>query len=160
MKSINKKGVSPLIATVLLIAFAVALGAVVMNWGRNIEFSQSEDKCAGVEIKVRETKDYAVCYSGTGNNIYLNFIIDNIGRQDLYGLSIWVVGSKGTRLFELKDILIKKGALFDKKDNELTYELDTYGEIKHLQFIPKIKIDGTIDICPKNSIRADKISRC
>lgn len=160
MKSINKKGVSPLIATVLLIAFAVALGAVVMNWGRNIEFSQSEDKCAGVGIKVRETKDYAVCYSGTGNNIYLNFIIDNIGKQDLYGLSIWVVGSKGTRLFELKDILIKKGTLFDKKDNELTYELDTYGEIKHLQFIPKIKIDDTIDICPKNSVRADKINRC
>ena len=30
----NKKGVSPLIATILLIAFAVALGAVVMSWGR------------------------------------------------------------------------------------------------------------------------------
>ena len=32
---LNKKAVSPLIATVLLIAFAVALGAVVMNWGRS-----------------------------------------------------------------------------------------------------------------------------
>lgn len=30
----RKRGVSPLIATVLLIAFAVALGAIVMNWGR------------------------------------------------------------------------------------------------------------------------------
>jgi flagellin-like protein len=30
----SRKGISPLIATVLLIAFAVALGAVVMSWGR------------------------------------------------------------------------------------------------------------------------------
>jgi len=34
IKRMNRKGVSPLIATVLLIAFAVALGAIVMNWGR------------------------------------------------------------------------------------------------------------------------------
>ena len=31
LTSLGKKAVSPLIATVLLIAFAVALGAVVMN---------------------------------------------------------------------------------------------------------------------------------
>lgn len=30
---VNKKGISPLIATVLLIGFAVALAAVVMTWG-------------------------------------------------------------------------------------------------------------------------------
>ena len=31
----HKKGVSPLIATVLLMAFAIALGAIVMTWGKN-----------------------------------------------------------------------------------------------------------------------------
>lgn len=31
----SKKGLSPLIATVLLIAFAVALGVMVMNWGKS-----------------------------------------------------------------------------------------------------------------------------
>ena len=30
----SKRALSPLIATVMLIAFAVALGAVVMNWGK------------------------------------------------------------------------------------------------------------------------------
>jgi len=30
-----RKGLSPLIATVLLIAFAVALGVLVMNWGKS-----------------------------------------------------------------------------------------------------------------------------
>src|SRR3989344_3674175 len=30
----SRRGISPLVATVMLIAFAVALGAVVMNWGK------------------------------------------------------------------------------------------------------------------------------
>ena len=30
----SKRAISPLVATVMLIAFAVALGAVVMNWGK------------------------------------------------------------------------------------------------------------------------------
>lgn len=160
MKIKNKKGVSPLIATVLLIAFAVALGAVVMNWGRNIELSKPDDKCAGVEIKAREINNYNVCYSGSGSDVYIKFVIDNTGKQDLYGLSLWVVGEKGTKLFEIDDVLIKKGTLFDKNNKELAYNLGKYGQIKHVQFIPKIKIDETIDICPKNSIKADKVGIC
>ena len=60
----SNKAVSPLIATVLLIAFAVALGAVVMNWGRgyvedtaNIarERSDTEVKCASdVDVSIVE----------------------------------------------------------------------------------------------------------
>ena len=49
----SKKGVSPLIATILLIAFAVALGSVVMNWGLNLSLGKSSDKCSRVEIKIR-----------------------------------------------------------------------------------------------------------
>lgn len=160
MKTKNKKGVSPLIATVLLIAFAVALGAVVMNWGRNIEFSKPIDKCVGVEIKVREVNNYNVCYSILGDNAFINFVIDNTGKQDLSGLSLWVAGEKGTKLFEIDDVFIKKGTLFDKKDKELVYELNKYGAIKHVQFIPKMKIDETLDMCLKNSIKADKVGIC
>lgn len=159
MKIKNKKGVSPLIATVLLISFAVALGAVVINWGRNIEIAK-DDKCADVEIKIREINDYDICYSDSGSNAYINFVVDNVGKQDLYGLSLWVVGEKGTKLFEVDNILIKKGILFDKKDKELIYDFTKYGQIRHVLFIPKIKIDSTIDICPKKSIKADKIGKC
>jgi flagellin-like protein len=30
----NKKGLSPLIATLLLVIFAIALGSIVMSWGK------------------------------------------------------------------------------------------------------------------------------
>ena len=31
----NKKALSPLIATILLVAFAIALGTIVMGWGKD-----------------------------------------------------------------------------------------------------------------------------
>ena len=44
----NKRGMSPIVATVLLIAFAVALGAMVMSLGDKI--TGDEVTCENVEI--------------------------------------------------------------------------------------------------------------
>lgn len=155
----SKKGVSPLIATILLIAFAVALGSVVMNWGLSLNLGK-EDKCRNVEIKIRNIDVAEVCFGGFGSNGYINFIIDNTGAIDATGLAIWIVGDKGTRLFDLDNILIKNGALFDKKDKEVSYDFTTFGNIKQVQFIPKIKAEQTTEICPKNAVKAEKIGIC
>jgi flagellin-like protein len=47
--SVNRKGMSPLIATVLLMAFAVALGGMIMNW--SIDTATSGD-CESVKVTV------------------------------------------------------------------------------------------------------------
>lgn len=158
-KLIGKKGVSPLIATVLLISFAVALGAVVMNWGRNIDIIQPDDKCSGVEVKIRKT-EYEVCYGGSGRDAYINFILDNIGSVDIEGLGIWIVGTKSTKFHDFDNIKIKKEELLDIKDKTISYDFSIYGDIKHVQFIPKILVESSIDICPKNALKADIISKC
>ncbi|MBI2659663.1 hypothetical protein HYX07_00700 [Candidatus Woesearchaeota archaeon] len=154
-----KRGVSPLIATILLIAFAVALGSVVMNWGLSLSLGKSEDGCRNVEIKIRSPDSSDVCFGGFGQNGYINFIVDNTGNADISGLAIWIVGDKGTRLFDLDNILIKKGSLYDKKDKEVGYDFTQFGNIKQVQFIPKVKAE-TQEICPKNSIKAEKIGVC
>ncbi|MBI2657872.1 hypothetical protein HYX08_04220 [Candidatus Woesearchaeota archaeon] len=156
----SKKGVSPLIATVLLIAFAVALGSVVMNWGLNLNLGKSTDLCRGVEIKTRDLDVGEVCFGGFGQNGYINFILDNTGNMDISGLAIWIVGDKGTRLFDIDNILIRKGSLYDKKDKEVTYDFSMFGNIKQVQFIPKVKSGQSTEICPKNSIKAEKIGIC
>ena len=156
----SKKGVSPLIATILLIAFAVALGSVVMNWGLNLNLGKSSDKCRNVEIKIRSIDVAEICFGGFGTNGYINFIIDNTGPIDISGLAIWIIGDKGTRLFDLDNILLKKGSLYDKKDKEVTYDFTIFGNIKQVQFIPKIKAEQTTEICPKNAIKAEKIGVC
>lgn len=156
----SKKGVSPLIATILLIAFAVALGSVVMNWGLSLDLGRSGDKCRDVEIKIRNIDAAEVCFGGFGQNGYINFVIDNTGLSDINGLAIWIIGDKGTRLFDLDSILVKKGELYDKKDKEVSYDFSTFGNIKQVQFIPKVKAEQTTEICPKNAIKAEKIGVC
>lgn len=155
-----KKGVSPLIATILLIAFAVALGSVVMNWGLNLDLGKSVDKCRGIEIKIRNIDTGEVCFGGFGSNGYINFIIDNIGTTDIDGLAIWIVGDKGTRFFDLDGIPLKKGSLYDKKDREVGYDFPTFGNIRQVQFIPKIKSEQITEICSKKAAKAEKIGIC
>ena len=155
----SKKGVSPLIATILLIAFAVALGSVVMNWGLNLNLGKPADLCRTVEIKVRNIDVAEVCFGGVGNNGYINFIIDNTGTMDISGMVIWILGDKGTKLFDF-ETTIKKGSLLDKKDKAVTYDFTTFGNIKQVQFIPKIRVEQIVEICPNNAIKADKIGVC
>ncbi|MBI3035708.1 hypothetical protein HYY71_05290 [Candidatus Woesearchaeota archaeon] len=156
----TKKGVSPLIATVLLIAFAVALGSVVMNWGLNLNLGKSIDMCRNVEIKIRSVDASDACFGGFGQNGYINFIIDNTGTIDVSGLAIWIVGDKGTRLFDLDNVLLKKGSLYDKKDKEVSYDFSKFGNIKQVQFIPKVKSGQATEICPKNAVKAESIGIC
>lgn len=60
-RKLNQKGISPLIATVLLIGFTVALAALVMTWGSGFikkittETSENTDlalKCANLDFEI------------------------------------------------------------------------------------------------------------
>ena len=156
----SKKGVSPLIATILLIAFAVSLGSVVLNWGLNLNLEKSADKCNNAKIKVRVIEGAEICYGGYGANGYINFIIDNVGQSDLNGISLWIVGAKGTRLFDIDDVEIKKGSLFQKKAKDVTYDFTTYGNIISAQIIPKVKSEQSVSTCLKNAAKVEKIGAC
>lgn len=45
----SKRGMSPLIATVLLMAFAVALGGMIMNWSIDVSIN---NECSEINVKV------------------------------------------------------------------------------------------------------------
>ena len=156
----SKKGVSPLIATILLIAFAVALGSVVMNWSLNLGSDKSKDDCRNVEIKIRSVNSAEICSGSLGQNGYINFIIENKGVADINGLVMWIIGDKGTKLVDLDGALIKSGTLYNKNDKEITYDSFLLGMIKQVQFMPKIQIEQKTENCPKNSVKAEKVGIC
>lgn len=155
----NKKGVSPLIATVLLISFAVALGSVVLNWGKNLDVSPGND-CSSVSLQLRELGTYQACYGGLGKDTYINFMLDNKGSVDVEGIGIWIFGTEGTKLLDLDDFILGQGQLIGIKDDTIKYDAENYGKIKNIQFIPKIKTEEGIDICPSNSVKAEIIGAC
>lgn len=47
----GRRGMSPLIATVLLMAFAVALGGMIMNWSIDVSVS---NECDDIQVDVTE----------------------------------------------------------------------------------------------------------
>lgn len=162
MNIFNKRGVSPLIATILLIAFAVALGSVIMNWGLHLNIGENADVCRNVEINLRNIDDKSdACYSGFGQNGYVNFVLDNVGAAEINGLSVWILGDKSqTSIYDIDNILIRKGQLYDKKDNEVKYDFAAYGNIKYIQLIPKTNKNGAAEVCFKSSVKAEKIGIC
>lgn len=54
----NKKGLSPLIATLLLVAFAVALGAMIINIGSGI--ANTGTNCESLDLKI--INQNTMCY--------------------------------------------------------------------------------------------------
>ncbi len=156
----SKRGVSPLIATILLIAFAVSLGSVVMNWSLNLGSDKSLNGCRNVEIKVESKNSVEVCSGILGQNGYINFIIENKGLVDVQGLVMWIIGEKGTKLVDLDGASIKSGASYNKNDKELTYDSSLLGILKQVQFMPKIQTEQKIENCPKNAVKADKMGYC
>jgi len=89
-KMINKRAVSPLIATVLLIAFAVALGAIVMNWGRGY---------------VEDTQDFARESSEgqltCSSDVQMDFTILDVNVTDDDELTVTVRSDGGTDIYDL-----------------------------------------------------------
>jgi flagellin-like protein len=56
----EKKAMSPLIATMLLIAFAVALGAMIMNWSSTLgEGAKTGPDCSAITMSISPYLCYA-----------------------------------------------------------------------------------------------------
>ncbi len=96
----NKKAMSPLIATLILIVVSVGLGAVVMSWGENYietqaKFVQSSgssevSSCNGVAFNIVKTsKGFKVC-SGVD---YIEAVVENPSGNPIDSFVFNVVGS-------------------------------------------------------------------
>jgi len=82
-----KKAMSPLISTIILIAFAVALGGVVMSWGTSA--TQQGAGCGQASLKLVSYEDGACIKDGT---LYVSLYND--GDIALDGVKIGVIGDK------------------------------------------------------------------
>jgi flagellin-like protein len=88
----SKKGVSPLIATVLLIGFAVALAAVVMTWGLGF-IEQTADTTE------KQTTNTLICASDLDFRISdvtpTSITVDNRGKIDIVSLIFRIHNDNG-----------------------------------------------------------------
>jgi flagellin-like protein len=93
-----KRGISPLISSVLLIAFVITLFLVITNWiqGGVIEdtTSATNEKLAGqLDCFSADVSISNVCADATGTNVAMN--IDNDGTAQLTGVIIRALNADG-----------------------------------------------------------------
>jgi len=138
-----KKGLSAIVSTILLIVFVISLGVMVMSWSRgllskSIKTSEtkigSELECDEVKIKLEPIE---------GNKI----IIKNNGDKDLYGYIVREIDNSD-----------KVDVKYTKENIVVNaYSADAYtytADIKKIEIIPKISIDGEEIVDCTNKIGA------
>lgn len=145
----SRKAMSPLIATVLLIAFAVALGAMIMNWSADVT-PQTVDKskmCSDMEISISKNP----CISDNK----LSFGIKNSGSRKINGLMLKAIGDESDMT-----IKIKGSSLIVLESLTKTVPFLYGGENIRLDFVPMVA-DGTELIeCESAVISAKNLPMC
>jgi flagellin-like protein len=176
----SRKAVSPLIATVLLIAFAVALGAVVMNWGRGYvedtanmarERSDAEVTCtAEVDLSIVQIDNTPqICYNTTSPG-HVHMILENTKAKEIERFEVRLIGEDSrvplavTSFTDLDDVE-QTGSNLSLETNEAKYyvfEFDesTYGAPNQIKITPYVKAGGNVVACSSNAEVATTIKTC
>lgn len=85
---LGRRGLSPLIATILLIAFAAALGTLVMSWA--LPGERVGSVCDEVSVEFQQLSDAsAICYSQ--NTREIRFVVANNGDHTISYLRLRAV---------------------------------------------------------------------
>ena len=155
MKIVNsKKGLSPLIAAVLLIVVVVGIGAVVTGIVRNyvtenkqIITEKSSDMKCGVEVMINVptvVDELRICHDIVNSN--MTFTLENTGSATIDDLQVKFFGTSG---FEAYDTVITTaGVTFeagDTKEFSVNFNNTDIGTLQQVKLVPRVKVVGRSD---------------
>ncbi len=150
----NKKGISPLIATFLLISFAVALGVVIMSFGRaQVELEAQCPINIGLTISNIGGEDQ-FCYDSNAKEI--RFTLENGVNIKVNGLVFNVIGSIQAESSEINTKIIKAGTYLGK----MKYDSSASGEIRQVKISPKINLYDEEQICTDKALIIEEVREC
>jgi hypothetical protein len=151
----NKRGMAPLVATLLLIAFAVAIGVVIMTFGKaQVEL---EAECS-INIGLKFAKiagQEQFCYDQTKKELFLT--VENGVNIPVEELVVNIIGSNKAVTHELKDAKISKAGTYLKR---IPYNINDVGTLRQIKIIPKIEMYEEIVICQEKAIILEKVRNC
>jgi len=148
----NKKAVSPLIATVLLIAFAVALGAVVMNW--SVKYAPATHGCDDMNIRFEELGNNPdVCFNAQQQTVI--FTINNIG-QSIDGVKATVIGTQSSQEID-SSISVNSNSI---QKISLPYDAGVHGSPQKIVVRPSVIELGNSKVCQEKSVETEHIPSC
>lgn len=158
----SKKGLSPLVSTIILIALSVGLGLLVMGWGRayieeKAAFVQGVQEtlsgCEAVSFSVITVSGKPqVCVEGS----IIKGAFDNGPNVVLHDVQARVAGSKGVYVQEslLPEPLARSSAA------QFAFAIPAIGEVLQVKLTPKIKIGNDVLFCAKKARVVEPILMC
>ena len=166
----SKKGFSPLIATVLLISFAVALGAVVISsfqerlpLDAETSVSVAETGCSSqVRMEISNLNDNPhLCYGEDGSERYVYFGLDNVGEKDIKRIHLGIHGDSAVYTNTGLDVTKMIAGVGATRQN-VSYSYEEYGALQQVVLTPIVETEKGEEVCSDSSIRIDssEISRC
>ncbi|MFW5990916.1 MAG: archaellin/type IV pilin N-terminal domain-containing protein [Candidatus Nanoarchaeia archaeon] len=144
----SKKGVSPLIATVLLLAFAVSIATII------VQLEPFAGGCSAVSTEVL-TKDDSprVCYEKDGPGLEVSL---KNGKLDIVGVKASVVGSKDIQNTQADANIPKNSAgkvLID-------YSKNNYGSPEKIILTPNYNGSNKMIECEMEEIEIEELNDC
>lgn len=151
----NKKGITPLMATFLLISFAVALGVTIMNLGS----AEVEDAAqCPIEVGLKFSNiggEEQVCYDAASKT--LKFTLENGVNIKVEGLIVNVIGEVKADSFELNDAkVIKAGSYL----GQVGYDSALSGAIRQVKISPKVVLYDVEQICTEQALVKEGVREC
>ena len=131
----NKRGISPLIATVLLIGFTVALAAMVMTWGSGFikKTTEQTEKGASSTLKCASELGFEITkVTCNPDKSIASIKVDNRGAIDLTALKFRIISAELTTVDDKTEVLEAFGA-------------KTYSGFKPNPNVNKVEAIATVD---------------
>ena len=181
MWNIRKRGISPLIATVLIIGFTVALAAVIMTWGKGFTESMTKGAEEGANQDIVCTRDVkvtipSVCY--IDGDTQLKMVINNDKQQKIEAITARIKESPDKVAVNASsvDTVVKNvgvGSLapfasssFVMNAADLSGTLITPSKVKSVELILVVKIGERLVTCAQaqttygSATTSDTIPKC
>lgn len=150
----KRKGITPLMAGLLLLSFAVAVGVVVMNLGK----AQVEEDAVcplriGLHAAVISDKEQ-LCYNAGSKQF--SFTVENGVNTAVTGLVVSVIGTGKAETAEFSDTIAKAGSYV----GQVAYDSQAAGEIRQVKITPTMRVQEEELICPEEAIVVEGVREC
>jgi len=135
---------SPLIATILLMAFAVALGAVIMNWSSSLP--EEGVDCSAVRL---QTQTFCV------DEGVLKIELRNRGENTINSIALTVSDPPiEIPTLQIKNSRLAKGATLQ---TEIPF---SFSQNANVGIIPFIEVEGEAVACSKPIVAPSEVRTC
>ncbi|MEM4239898.1 MAG: hypothetical protein QXM31_00130 [Candidatus Woesearchaeota archaeon] len=158
----DKRGVSPLVATILLILLSVGMGVAVMSWGEEYieekaEFVQGVQEtptsCDMVSFNIIKIGGAdQLCLEGST----IKGLIDNGPDANIAGIHARIVAEGGIGVIEnILDRPLQRGSAA-----QVAFSAGGTGPVSQIKLTPSVTIAGKTVICSKQAVIAENIRNC